>query len=49
VIRIAAIAIGAAGLVIYALLRIRSGLPVLPNVVGVALGIVVLLLLARRR
>jgi hypothetical protein len=47
--RIAAIAIGAAGLVVYALLRIHSGFPVLPNVVGVALGIIVLFLLARRR
>jgi hypothetical protein len=47
--RIAALAIGCAGLVIYAALRIHSGYAVVPNVVGVALGIVVLLLLARRR
>jgi hypothetical protein len=48
VIRWLALALGGAGLVTYAVLRIAEGRPALPNVVGAALGIVVLGLLARR-
>jgi hypothetical protein len=44
-----ALALGGAGLIAYAVLRIEEGRPALPNVVGAALGIVVLGLLARRR
>jgi hypothetical protein len=36
-------------LIVYAVLRIETGRPVLPNVIGAALGIVVLMLLARPR
>ena len=48
-IRWLALAIGAVGLITYAVLRIEEGRPALPNIVGAALGIVVLALLARRR
>jgi MYXO-CTERM domain-containing protein len=48
-IRYGALALGAAGLIAYAVLRIDEGRPPVPNVVGAALGIVVLGLLARRR
>jgi hypothetical protein len=44
-----ALGLGAAGLIAYALLRIEEGRPALPNIVGAALGIVVLGLLGRRR
>jgi hypothetical protein len=47
--RLIALGLGAAGLVAYALLRIHSGHAVLPSLIGAALGIVVLVLLARRR
>lgn len=48
-IRYLALGLGAAGLITYAVLRIDEGRPALPNIVGAALGIVVLALLARRR
>jgi MYXO-CTERM domain-containing protein len=48
-IRWLALGLGAAGLITYAVLRIDEGRPVLPNIVGAALGILVLGLLARRR
>jgi hypothetical protein len=44
-----ALGLVAAGLIAYAVLRIEEGRPALPNIVGAALGIVVLGLLARRR
>jgi hypothetical protein len=47
--RIVAVGLGIVGLVVYAALRVESGRPVVPNVAGAALGIVVLLLLARNR
>lgn len=43
-----ALGLGVAGLVAYAALRIETGRGVVPSVVGAALGIVVLALLARR-
>jgi hypothetical protein len=43
-----ALALGAVGLVVYAALRIEAGHGVVQSVVGAALGIVVLALLARR-
>jgi hypothetical protein len=48
-IRWIALGLGATGLITYAVLRIEEGRPALPNIVGAALGIVVLGLLARRR
>ncbi len=48
-IRWIALALGAAGLITYAVLRIEEGRPALPNIIGAALGIVVLALLGRRR
>jgi hypothetical protein len=47
--RTVALALGAVGLVTYAVLRIRNGTDVAPALVGCGLGIVVLFLLARRR
>jgi uncharacterized membrane protein len=47
--RIAAVALGVVGLVVYAFLMVRNGHGVVPMVTGAALGIVVLLLLARQR
>lgn len=47
--RVVALALGAIGLVVYAALQVHSGRAVVPSVLGAALGIVVLLLLARRR
>ena len=47
--RLVAVALGAAGLVAYAVLRIRAGHDAVAAVTGATLGIVVLLLLARRR
>lgn len=46
--RLVALVLGAAGLIVYAVLRIQTGHPFLPNVIGAGLGIVVLALLARR-
>jgi hypothetical protein len=43
-----ALGLGAVGLITYAVLRIEEGRPALPNIVGAALGIAVLGLLARR-
>jgi hypothetical protein len=47
--RVVALALGAIGLVVYAVVRVRSGTDPAPAFIGAALGIVVLLLLARRR
>jgi hypothetical protein len=47
--RTVALAVGIAGLLAYAVLRIRNGTDVAPALVGCGLGIVVLILLARRR
>jgi hypothetical protein len=43
-----ALALGAIGLVVYAALQVHSGRAVVPSIIGATLGIVVLLLLARR-
>jgi hypothetical protein len=48
-IRWIALGLGGAGLITYAVLRIEEGRPALPNIVGAALGIIVLGLLGRRR
>ena len=47
--RVVALALGAVGLVVYAIVRVRGGTDPAPAIVGAALGIVVLFLLARRR
>jgi hypothetical protein len=47
--RAIALALGAVGLVVYAAIRIASGHAVIPSIVGCALGLIVLALLARGR
>jgi hypothetical protein len=47
--RAVGIGLGAVAFAAYAALRIHNGAAVLPSVVGSALGVVVLVLLARRR